>query len=91
MVKRWKHVVSRMFETIEPADGEYVLFSDLESAESRIRALEECVREMLNDGDNLADAIATIYEGTIHQLNWEDTRKSALALLGSEGATGEGK
>lgn len=65
------------------------ILDDLESAESRIRALEDVVRELVAMLERWMDA-HTLRMPTVPFSDSAILKHKALALL-SEGATGEGK
>lgn len=62
----------------------------IEALQKRCGELESMMHQLLLDGDNLADALATIFEGTIHKLEWDDTRERAKRLLTTVGERKEG-
>lgn len=68
-VKRWRHVGSRILETIEPADGEFVLATDYAALQQRcreqateIKRLNERIEELENPTPSMGELLGISQE-----------------------------
>lgn len=80
------HCVGCTFVTTQLKPSDMYCPWCMKEAQDRIAELEAMVRELKNDGDNLADALLFIFdeEKPLIVLEWEDSRVKALALLNQE-------